>query len=116
MRYLAVFTLAVSSLFPSHTALAKDAQTAAPPAVQKEIQDFLAMIGRSQYQCAKPSKPRVISSEISQGAVIESGKLISGQVTEIWTARMCGAKAKYRFTIAPDASGELKLSGFESVE
>ena len=90
------------------------AKTAAPPEVQAEIIDFFAMIGSSQHQCRRIGTPKVLSSEISEGAEISpEGALVKGQIFEVWQTRMCGSKIKYRFTIVPDENGALSLHGFE---
>lgn len=95
-------------------ALAKDAQTAAPPDVQEDITGFLGMIARSQHQCSRIGKPKVVSSELSSDAMVSSeGTLTNGSIVEEWHVRMCGPKVKYRFTIAPDSKGKLSLKGFE---
>lgn len=106
----------IAALVASGAVFAKEeAKTAAPPATQSGITNFLQMIGRSRG-CAKLGKPKVLSSEISQDAVVESGLLTSGSVREVWQVRMCGPTVKYLFTLSPDGSGGLKISGFEPLE
>ena len=107
-------SLLLGVLIPAGATAKDEAMTAAPPATQNEIIEFLKMTSRS-HGCAKPGRAKVVSSEISADAVIEAGRLASGKVHEVWSMRMCGPKIKYLFALSPNSSGGLKISGFEPV-
>ena len=85
--------------------------TAAPPDVQDSINGFLKMTANSRA-CKRVGKPMVLSSEPSEGARFSpEGRLLEGEIVEVWETRMCGERMRYRFTIGTDRKGAVSLAG-----
>ena len=111
MRVLTLMLSLAAFLFATCVA-ASEAQTVAPPKAQEDIFHVLNM----QASCkAALSHPKVLSSEVQPGAVIEGRKLVSGEVREVWQATPCGHRSplRYLFRLTPDKDGEVHVFGFE---
>lgn len=85
-------------------------QTVAPPSLQKTIWGVFP-----QGRCGKSINLKVLSSERTSDSKVEGGKLVAGEVREMWQATTCDTRkhVRYLFRLAPDKNGELTIIGFE---
>jgi hypothetical protein len=109
MRFLLPF---LSALLLS-TAVAAEKTTAAPPELQEQM--FRILGYQSSPDCARPSKPTVVSSKLSTDARFESDVLVAGEVVEVWQIRRCRERIRYLFRLGPSSKGSLSIVGFERV-
>lgn len=91
------------------SALGAEATTVAPPPLQEKV---LAVF---RANCGGDVNARVRSSRAGRDAKTENGKLVSGEVAEVWQTDACGksGRVRYLFRFGPKTNGELGIVGFE---